>query len=193
MSQRLVTSQQVSYVRQLINDQRFGRAAFQDILDNGVVVRLLDYFKVINKATIRTDIVRTHVVRIEVRPERHSPAAIDQNVILVNFPLNGGSYDLACAWAENMGLEKTDASQISAISEQHPALYKQLGFTENPCGAYLMYIAATAVHQDKVHTLVWQKSRDDHGAVTKKLGSFWAAHMSATYAWFAFLQPRASA
>lgn len=61
MSSKLVTLNQVESVRQMANDKKIGRAAFQKALDNGSLSRFLDTLKVPetqdqNPATLKAEI-----------------------------------------------------------------------------------------------------------------------------------------
>ena len=61
---------------------------------------------------------------------------IEEELILLNYPKGGGSWDKALAWAEQFRLRRTDPRRVFAVGKDHPKFNYELGV--NPT-----YVVAT--------------------------------------------------
>lgn len=51
---------------------------------------------------------------------------VQENLVLINYPNGGGSWDRAIAWAEDVGLKRTVPREVFAIGEKYPNLSREL-------------------------------------------------------------------
>lgn len=177
-------------------------------LDGGIIARALDEVKqrLFVGDFIPPSSGRVHIVRGPVQPNREWQEAInaagpdtpgnynvrkvgdqyppkpgevvEAEIVLINFGLNGGTWDRAIAWAEQYRLKRTNPRHVFAIGEHKPQLHRELGFD-------YMYVVATEECLFEGNQLAcnvwWDKSK-------RKAFLHWVSDYGSSNAWFAFLR-----
>lgn len=102
---------------------------------------------------------------------------VEKEAVLLNFGLNGGSWDRAIAWARQYPvLKKTDPRLVFAICEYHPLLHRELNV--NP-----MFVVATqecSFEGNRQACNVWSNG------VRREAYLRWVNNCGSAYDWFAF-------
>ena len=207
-SKKLVTLNQAQVVRNVANDKDIGRALFQEALDSGKFNKFLDDLKTASLGIIPPADARIHCLTIRVKQDIEWQKAINEGapqtpkdfnvrkvgdlyppmgkgfskeeIILLNYPNGDGSWEKALAWAEDMGLEKTDPRQVFSIGKKFPNLHQTLFDGE------LMYVVATkeCVFVGSRHACsVWWGGSD------RKARLHWIGHFGGAGVWFVFRKP----
>ncbi len=203
MSELLVTTNQTDAVGKMANEKKVGRAKFQQALDDGRVSRFLDEIKM-SGIIIPPDNTYIHVVRVKVKLDQPWNEAVDmagpdtpdhynvrkvgnlylptgtgeeeQEHILLNYPLGGGSLDKALAWAREKGLKRTVPREVFAIGRENSNLHIQIG--QDP-----MYVVATTpcTFEDYEQACyVWWSGSE------REANLFWVSYFDDASDWFAF-------
>lgn len=111
--------------------------------------------------------------------DRYPPTGagyVVEELILLNYPNGGGSYDRARAWARRVGLKDTDPRQVFAVGAQHPQLHRELDC--NP-----MYVVATtegAFEGNRSACFVWWRGSKREASL------YWVGAFGLSDGWFAF-------
>jgi hypothetical protein len=149
-TQKLVSTAQTDYLRQMANGKGVTRADFQWGLNNGPVARMLDNLKVQVRGIPLPPLPRTHIVKTVINPHYPWPEAIragapqtsphsavwalpsvgihalDNEVLLLNMPLDTYSLDVVDQW--NAGrLRPLSALQLLGVGENNMKLCRELG------------------------------------------------------------------
>ena len=202
MSSKLVTLNQVKSVQDMANAKGVGRENFQKGLDDGRVARFLDSLMTPIVAPQGARIHHNLHVRVKMDREwqevvnvagpntpdhynvrkvgnRSLPTGTDEveeDLVLLNYPLGDGNWDKALAWAKTVNLNNTVPREVFAIGERHPNLHRELG-----CNT--MYTVATTEcsfgGSRQACCVWWDGSR--RGAYLGWLGFF-----DDSFGWFVF-------
>lgn len=101
---------------------------------------------------------------------------VEEEMILLNYPQGGGSFDKALAWAQSMHLHLTDPRQVFVIGEDRPWFYRDIGMSY----AYVVATEECAFDGNRQACYVgW-------GASDRRAGLIPVEDFSNTDDWFAF-------